>query len=382
MTRPNPPMPTLDDLPTPCLLLDRDRLARNLSRMQAIADRLGVALRPHLKTAKSVEVARLAVATGAKGLTVSTLKEAEYFAGHGFHDLFYAVSIVGRHVPRLLRLAQGGVAVQAGIDSAEAARQVVAAAGGTSLAFRIEIDCGEARGGLSPDTPELIEVAKLLTAAGHRITGVFTHAGHSYDVRDAAARRDIARQEQIAVIAAKARLVAAGFPCETVSCGSTPTATHAEPMPGVTELRAGVYQFGDLFQAGVGSHGLEDIAVSVLATVIRKRPEKNTLLIDAGAFALSKDRATAALGPALDAGFGRLADESGALIEPMLFVKHAFQEHGLVTSAAPIDYARFPLGSRVRVLPNHACATAAAHDRYRVVTGQTVVAEWERVNGW
>jgi D-serine deaminase-like pyridoxal phosphate-dependent protein len=221
-----------------------------------------------------------------------------------------------------------------------------------------------------------------LTAAGHRITGVFTHAGHSYDVRDAAARRDIARQEQIAVIAAKARLVAAGFPCETVSCGSTPTATHAEPMPGVTELRAGVYQFGDLFQAGVGSHGLEDIAVSVLATVIRKRPEKNTLLIDAGAFALSKDRATAALGPVLDAGFGRLADESGALIEPMLFVKHAFQEHGLVTSAAPIDYARFPLGSRVRVLPNHACATAAAHDRYRVVTGQTVVAEWERVNGW
>ncbi len=375
-------MPTLDDLSTPCLLLDRDRLVRNLARMQAIADRLGVALRPHLKTAKSVEVARLAVAAGAKGLTVSTLKEAEYFAGHGFHDLFYAVSIVGRHVPRLLQLARSGVVVQAGVDSAEAARQVVAAAGATPLAFRIEIDCGEARGGLGPDAPELLEVARLLTAGGHRLMGVFTHAGHSYDVRDVESRRAVARQEQAAVLAAKARLVAAGFACETVSCGSTPSAVNAEPVPGVTELRAGVYQFGDLFQAGVGSHGLEDIAVSVLATVIRKRPDKNTLLIDAGAFALSKDRATATLGPGLDAGFGRLADESGALIEPPLYVKHAYQEHGLVTSASPIDYHRFPLGARVRVLPNHACPTAAAHDRYRVVTGKSVVAEWERVNGW
>lgn len=373
---------TFDALQTPCLLLDRDRLDRNLARMQAIADRLGVALRPHLKTAKSAEVAQLSVAAGAKGLTVSTLKEAEYFAAHGFTDLFYAVSIVGRHVPRLRRLVESGVALQAGIDSAEAARQVIAAAGRTSLLFRIEIDCGEARGGLAPESPELIEVATILTGAGHRITGVFTHAGHSYDVRDAASRREIARQEQAAVVAAKARLVAAGFPCETVSCGSTPSATHAEPMAGVTELRAGVYQFGDLFQAGVGSHGMDDIALSVLATVIRKRPDKNTLLIDAGAFALSKDRATASLGPALDAGFGRLADESGALIEPPLFVKHAYQEHGLASSAAPIDFARFPLGSRVRVLPNHACPTAAAHDRYRVVSGRTVIAEWERVNGW
>jgi D-serine deaminase-like pyridoxal phosphate-dependent protein len=375
-------MSSFDDLTTPCLLLDRDRLERNLARMQAVADRLGVALRPHLKTAKSAEVARLSVAAGAKGLTVSTLKEAEYFVAHGFTDLFYAVSIVGRHVPRLVRLARAGVVVQAGIDSAEAARQVVAAAKGTALAFRIEIDSGEARGGLAPDGPELLEVAKLLTGAGHRLMGVFTHAGHSYDVRDEAARRDIARKEQAAVLAAKARLVAAGFPCETVSCGSTPTAVHAEPAPGVTELRCGVYQFGDLFQAGVGSHRLEDIALSVLATVIRQRPDKNTLLIDAGAFALSKDRATAALGPALDAGFGRLADESGALIEPPLFVKHAYQEHGLVTSAAPIDFARFPLGSRVRVLPNHACPTAAAHDRYQVVSGRAVVAEWTRVNGW
>jgi D-serine deaminase-like pyridoxal phosphate-dependent protein len=375
-------MRSLDDLSTPCLLLDRDRLAQNLARMQAVADRLGVALRPHLKTAKSAEVARLSVAAGAKGLTVSTLKEAEYFAAHGFNDLFYAVSIVGRHIPRLLRLAQGGVLVQAGIDSAEATRQVVAAAGKQPLAFRIEIDSGEARGGLPPDGPELLEVAKLLTEAGHRLEGVFTHAGHSYEGRDVATRRDIARQEQTAVLGAKARLVAAGFPCATVSCGSTPTAVNAEPVPGVTELRCGVYQFGDLFQAGVGSHCLEDMALSVLATVIRKRPEKNTLIIDAGAFALSKDRATAALGPALDAGFGRLADESGALFEPALYVAHAFQEHGLVTSRAPIDFSRFPLGSRVRVLPNHACPTAAAHDRYQVVTGRTVVAEWERVNGW
>jgi D-serine deaminase-like pyridoxal phosphate-dependent protein len=350
--------------------------------MQAQADRLGVALRPHLKTAKSAEVARLAVAAGAKGLTVSTLKEAEYFAAHGFTDLFYAISIVGRHVPRLRRLAEAGVVVQAGIDSVEAARQVVAAAAGAKLAFRIEIDSGESRGGLAPGSPEVMEVARLLVEAGHRLVGVFTHAGHSYEVRDQAARRDIARQEQAAVLQARERLVGAGFRCETVSCGSTPTAVHAEPVAGVTELRCGVYQFGDLFQAGIGSHGLEDIALSVLATVIRRRPEKNTLVIDAGAFALSKDRATAALGPGLDMGFGRLMSEEGVVFEPALYVKHAYQEHGLVTSAAPINYSQFPLGSRVRVLPNHACPTAAAHDRYQVVIGRRVVAEWERVNGW
>lgn len=375
-------MSAFDTLTTPCLLLDRTVLQRNLTRMQATADRLGVALRPHLKTAKSAEVARLSVSAGAQGLTVSTLKEAEYFAAHGFTDLFYAVSIVGRHVPRLVRLGAQGVAVQAGVDSLAAADQVVAAAGGAALTLRIEIDAGESRGGLPPDSTELLEVARTLTRAGHRLAGVFTHAGHAYGAPDPAARREVARREHAAVLMARDRLAAAGFPCGVVSWGSTPTAVHAEPTPGITELRCGVYQFGDLFQAGIGSHAPADIALSVLATVIRLRPERNALIIDAGAFALSKDRSTAALGPALDAGFGRLADEAGALFEPALTVVHAYQEHGVVTSAAPIDFARFPLGSRVRVLPNHACPTAAAHDRYHVVADGRVVAEWGRVNGW
>ncbi|WP_438481181.1 alanine racemase [Oleiharenicola lentus] len=376
-------MKTLSDVTTPALVLDKAILVRNLDRMQAKANLLGVALRPHLKTAKSIEVARLALERGARGITVSTLKEAEFFAERGVVDIFYAVSIIGRHVARLAALVKAGVSIQAGVDSVEAARQIVAESAKikVALTLRIEIDSGEHRGGVQADSAELLEIARILRDGGHRISGVFTHGGHAY-ATDAAARTKISEDEHHVVKLAAKRLNEAGFAIEVVSWGSTPTAVAAKPSAGITELRCGVYTFGDLYQAGIGSHTMSDIAVSVLATVIRQRPEENSLIIDAGSLALSKDRSTAALGPAGDMGFGLIANEDGTPLKQKLTVSYAFQEHGVVKSAEPIDFLKFPLGSRVRVLPNHACITAAAYDSYHVVENGNVVAVWSRVNGW
>jgi D-serine deaminase-like pyridoxal phosphate-dependent protein len=153
-------------------------------------------------------------------------------------------------------------------------------------------------------------------------------------------------------------------------------------LRGVTELRCGVYMFGDLFQAAIGSCTEADIAISVLAAVIGHRRERNQLLIDAGALALSKDINTRSLPPAQHTGFGAVASLDGVRL-PGLTVAGVSQEHGQITGPAPIDLENFPVGTRLRILPNHSCLTAAAYDRYHVLDGgPEVVATWTRTNGW
>jgi D-serine deaminase-like pyridoxal phosphate-dependent protein len=174
----------------------------------------------------------------------------------------------------------------------------------------------------------------------------------------------------------------AGLPCEVVSYGSSPGTLFARSLEGVTESRAGVYPFQDLFQAGIGACTVDDVALSVLTTVIGRQPAQQRLFIDAGGLALSKDRSTA--GHPFDAGYGLVCDLDGSVL-PGLVVSAASQELGTITSrdGTPIDMAAFPVGRRLRILPNHSCFTAAAHPRYHVVDGGTeVAAVWERVNGW
>ena len=160
--------------------------------------------------------------------------------------------------------------------------------------------------------------------------------------------------------------------------GSSPTALHAQSLAGVTEARAGVYMFGDLFQAEIGTHGIGDIALTVLTSVIGRRPGQ--LLVDAGGLALSKDRSTEAAPK--DYGFGLVLDIDGRRSYGDTIVRRAYQEHGVVEAdpAHPLD---LPVGAKLRIAPNHTCMTAAAHDRYFVVEGSDeVVAIWLRVNGW
>ncbi len=379
---PHRPTPTLERLATPCLVLERGKLARNLIRMAAALSMRGVALRPHLKTAKCIEIARLAATNPPGPITVSTLREAEYFAHHGWKDIFYAVGLGPSKLERVVALLRAGVRLVTMVDHPDAAAAIAACAQREEIAFRtvIEIDCGEHRGGIAPDSATLLTIAQTL---GANFAGVATHGGQSYGEHTKEGFAKVAEAEVAALRAAAMRLHAAGFTSEIRSLGSSPTAIVGVDLSGVTELRAGVYMFWDAFQAGIGACSLNDVALSVLAEVIGRPAERpNEFLIDAGAFALSKDISTAALPAAQNAGYGWVCNLAGEHL-PEMRVTRVWQEHGLVVSATPLPSDAFRIGDRVRILPNHACPTAAAHDRYFVVAGSNeIVGEWTRVNGW
>lgn len=377
-------MTTLEDCRTPALVLHRDRLLANIRRMDERAATLGVSLRPHLKTAKSIDIARLLQNERCAGITVSTLKEAEYFADKGIHDILYAVSMVPQKLPRIARLYQRGVRLQVIIDLAATASALARATSEfkTPLEVMIEIDCDGLRAGIEPDDPELIDIAEIINQApGLNLRGVMTHAGGSYACRSEAELEQMAEQERSRCVAAAEHLRNAGLPCPVVSVGSTPTALSARHLQGVTELRAGVYVFFDLFQAGLGVCSEQDLSLSVLTSIISHKHSSRRLIVDAGGLALSKDHSTAE--QQNDCGYGLVADvESGELI-PGLKVTSAYQEHGVIQLADTADFARFPVGSRLRILPNHACMTAAAHDEYLVTDQDSeIVAIWPRINGW
>lgn len=377
-------MSTLHDCQTPALVLDRHLLGANVQRMNARAEALGVTLRPHLKTAKSIDIARVLTSPLSPGITVSTLKEAEYFAGHGIHDILYAVSIVPDKLGRIAELAQRGVRIQVILDLADTATAIAAATADfpEPLEVLIEIDSDGHRAGIEADDPDLLRIGAIVhEAAGLTLAGVMTHAGASYDCRSTAELEAHAELERSCCVAAAGYLRENGLPCPVVSVGSTPTALSARHLAGVTELRAGVYVFFDLFQAGLGVCRLEDLSLSVLTSVISHNHSTRRLIVDAGGLALSKDHSTG--DQKSDCGYGLVADVDTARIFTDLRVDAAYQEHGVIQLKDGADFNLFPVGSRLRILPNHACMTAAAHDHYLVVDGSSeLAAVWPRCNGW
>ncbi len=352
---------------TPALLLDPAKLDANIARLN---DRLarfpGVALRPHLKTAKCAEAARRATAGRSGAITVSTLAEAEHFLAAGFTDILYAVPVAPAKLARAEALAHAGAALTLLVDSVAAAEAV--AASPHPFPTLVEIDVDGNRGGAKPDAPPLPKIAGAL---GGRLAGVLAHAGGSYAKRGPAALAVHAEQERAGAVAAAERLRAAGHACRTVSIGSTPTILFAEDLTGITEVRPGVYMFMDLVMAGLGVCRPDDIAISVIASVIGHRPD-GRVLVDAGWMALSRDRGTAT--HEVDQGYGLVVGTEDVI------VAETNQEHGILArrDGGPLDPAAFPIGSLVGILPNHACATAAQHGRYHLPDGTI----WERVSGW
>jgi D-serine deaminase-like pyridoxal phosphate-dependent protein len=357
-------------LTTPAFLVERSIVERNCDGMRQKAHASGVSFRPHVKTHKTVEIARMQHGGAIGPITVSTMAEAEFFAEAGFRDITYAVPIAPDKLPRAAVLARRIERLNILIDSFDALR-AVESAGAVFDAF-LKVDCGYHRAGVDPNDPDSVRLAMAMSQSpALHFQGLLTHAGHSYHGRDVGEIRRVAAEETAALTRFRALLDGLGD--ITRSIGSTPTASVVERFTDCDEVRPGNYVFFDAAQAAMGSCRPEDIAVSVLATVIGSYPERHEAIIDAGALALSKDLGPDHIDPQF--GYGVVCDLALRPIAARLVALS--QEHGKIATREPL-----PVGARVRIVPNHSCLTAAMYDRYHVVEGGKTVAEWRPVRGW
>ena len=375
----------ISQLETPCLVLDKQKLTKNINALHQRMQKLGVNLRPHGKTAKCIEVMNMALTGQQNSVCVSTLKEAEYYFSHGITDIIYAVGISPIKMQRSIDLIKRGAQLTLLVDNMEQVNFVAEFADKEQVTIEvlIEIDCDGHRSGVAQTDPILLEIGRALHHnSGTSLAGILTHAGESYNCKSDNELREIAQLERDVAVQCADILRADNLPCETVSVGSTPTANFAQDLSGITEVRAGVFVFYDLVMAGIGVCKVDDIAVSVLTSVIGEQKNKGWIISDAGWMALSRDRGTAR--QAQDYGYGQVCDENGTPLANTT-LSSANQEHGIIEKhgETPIDSSKFHVGSLLRVLPNHACATSAMHDKYYVTDGSDEVVEiWQRINGW
>jgi D-serine deaminase-like pyridoxal phosphate-dependent protein len=360
------------DVSTPALLLHREVLQRNCDRMRAKARESGVFFRPHVKTHKTVEVGRIQHGGHAGPITVSTLAEAEYFARDGFRDITYAMPIAPEKLPRATALAQQIDRLNILIDN-EVTLRAVEEHGAIFDAF-LKVDCGYHRAGVDPDSPDSVRLAMAMARSEHvRFQGILTHAGHSYHARDVEEIRRVAAEESGSLSRFRALLSTEGLGDTVRSIGSTPTLSVVERFSDCDEVRPGNYVFYDAFQATIGSCSREDVAVSVLTTVVGSYPERGSLIVDAGALALSKDSGPDHVDPRF--GYGIVCDLD---LNPLpMRIAALSQEHGRIETPTHV-----PVGTRLRILPNHSCLTAAMFDVYQVVDRGKIVDQWRPVRGW
>lgn len=340
-----------DDLVTPCLVVDADRLDANIATMAALATGRGLDLRPHAKTHKCLPIAERQLAAGARGLTVATVAEAEIFAAGGCSDLFlaYPVWADAARGARLRALAER-VALRVGVDSAQGAAALAGAVPG--LEVLIEVDSGHHRTGVGP--ADVVAVAMAAERAGLRVRGVFTFPGHAYAP---AAPGAAAADEAVALAAAAAALTAAGIDPQVRSGGSTPSAAHTGA--GLTELRPGVYVFGDAQQLELATIGEDAIALVAAGTVVSRGLGR--VVLDVGSKVLGADR------PAWATGFGRIPGQ------PQARVSALSEHHATVTwPDGPLP----ELGATVAVAPNHVCAAVNLADELMVTRSGAVVDIW------
>ena len=351
--------------PTPAFIVDRARVQRNCDNMRNKAKASGVAFRPHVKTHKTEEVARLQHGGAIGPITVSTLAEGEFFADRGWRDITYAVPIAPEKLQRAAALASRIERLNILIDSHEALRAIEESR--QTFDVFLKVDCGYHRAGVDPDDPDSEQLARAIAQSEFaRFQGLLTHAGHSYNSKNIDDIRRIAGEESTALSRFRALL---GIDEIIRSIGSTPTASVVDRFSDCDEVRPGNYVFYDAFQTAIGSCAPADVAVSVLATVVGVHPQRRSLIIDAGALALSKD-----LGAGTD--YGRVCDER---LRPLpLRLTSVSQEHGKIEG----DVSHISVGTRLRIIPNHSCLTAAMFDVHYAVDGDQIVGAWRPVRGW
>lgn len=351
----------IGELDTPVAIIDLDRMEANIEQMAQLAKSGGKRLRPHVKTHKCVEIARRQLEAGAVGLTVAKVDEAVVMVDGGFDDIFIANSVATpEKVKRLIGLHRRA-RISVGVDSIACAEIVngVAVAEGERLNVRMEIDTGGHRAGVQ-SLEEATSLARFLVEArGLRLTGIFTHEGHTYGATNREACRetvDLAAEAMRSYVSAFEEV---GIPIDEVSMGSTPGAEFLASQAGITEMRPGNYLFLDRMQVGMGADPAR-CALTLLATVISIRPD-GRLLLDAGVKALASDR------PFADGTFGSIVGH------PELVFFGANEEHGNVRIVGSTELR---VGDQVRIVPNHACTCVNMHDYLIACQGDRVVESW------
>lgn len=352
------------DLDTPCLVIDLDVVERNAGRMARAVAAHGIALRPHIKTHKSVALARIQLHAGAAGITVGTLGEAEVMAVAGIDDIFIAYPL-WLAVPKANRLRalldrRPGLRLRIGVDSVAGAVQLARGLAGSAarerVAVLVEVDPRYGRTGGPPARAG--DVARAAADAGLRVIGAFCHGGHGYAGRDAIA--GAAADEVAALSAAADALRQAGVEAPVLSAGSSPTALGAAIAP-VTELRPGTYLVGDRQQVALGASPADGVAIAVAARVVSDAVA-DQVVIDAGAKSLTKDA------PAYLAGHGLLAGYPDGILERLS------DYHGIVRFASGTP--RPKVGDQVAVLPNHACPVIDLFDSFVATRSGAIVGRW------
>jgi D-serine deaminase-like pyridoxal phosphate-dependent protein len=373
----------LETLKTPSLVLDVTKVKRNAERMSRRIRQFGADLRPHIKTHKCIEVARIQTAGHSGAVTVSTLAEARAFAANGVSKITYAIPIEPGKFREAIELSRD-CELSLLTDDVDVPDQLNDAArqANVHLNLFLKVDCGYHRCGVEPNNPDALKIPRRIANASNlRFAGILTHAGHSYNCQTKAEVLTIAKHERdlMAGFAETLRKEVGQVPI--VSIGSTPTITSVDHLDGIDEVRPGNYIFFDAFQATLGSCSIDDCALTVLASVVHRATGergRRKVIIDAGAIALSKDRGPMHLNP--DCGYGRVLNLQGEDLN--LTVSEMSQEHGVVMAQDENTFDRLRVGSRVRVLANHSCLTAAQHSYYNVLEGETIVDQWKIHTGW
>lgn len=349
---------TSPELMTPAFVIDDAKLSANIARAKGRAAALGVTYRPHLKTHKSIGIARRQMMTPEGPATVSTLAEARYFASHGVKDILYAVGIAPQKLSVVKAIRDSGCDLKIILDNVAAAVAVsdFCRREKTEIPVLLEVDVDGHRSGIKPESDLLLKTAAALTD-GATLAGVLTHAD---------------------------RLRNAEYEVSIVSVGSSPTLMFSESESGVTEIRAGVCALFDLFMTNLGVCTLDDIAGSVVTTVIGHQDEKHQVICDAGFLAMSRDRGTQR--QKHDYGYGLVCDIAGKPLDGgRILLTGTNQEHGIITLPADtlLKLSDFPVGTRLRILPNHACPTAAPYEKLLLVNGEGRITEaLDHVRGW
>ena len=374
----------LKNLNTPCLILDQSKLYNNIRKIKTVISSRKLEFRPHLKTAKCREIAKILVKEFGALAMVSTIEEIEQLKGCGISDFLYSVAIIPNKFDRISSNLCNKCDITVAVDSLFIATALsnYCKETGNKISAVIELDLDGHRSGVKPlDHKKLIEIGRILDEKGI-LRGVMSHAGESYSLSDPGSLKTCSENEAEKTLYAANILRKAGLSCELVTIGSTPTALSGEFYSGITELRAGVFMFFDLVQAGIGICEINDIVLTVLTSVISVNKDIDALIIDAGWMALSRDRGTSS--QSIDYGYGQVCNENGNIIKDLI-VTNVQQEHGIIQirKGSSEKLPDLIQGDLLRILPNHACSTAAAHNKYHIIKKDSNKVEtWERFGGW